>query len=389
MKTGFDQRYSLVEPFRKSDGKVMVCALENKNTSEVVFDPFDSDGKDGNDHLRMMISAEAWTFPNDFTKLTDKDGNYVHPIEADIPALIKEISDEIESIIRENLYFVNERDYGLLATYILCTYFCEYFQYMPRLILVGTTNSGKNRLQKIIKALSYRGKMISNSSFSSAFRYADAFAPTMIMDETQDMSKDVRRDMMVMFKTGFEKDGTFTRVHPESLIPLTFKVYCPIALSVKTMNIDEDIRNRSFVINMIEAPRGRRLNKNFDPESERIQKARDQLYRIMFAVEQRRIYYLNNKGNSHFDLKEFISRCYEWLAAKDEFNNIPYPEESRIDDHYPELMNRQFDIAKTMFPFTYFNGHTDDLFQELIETDEKNKEVLRCTNSSSVINAWA
>ena len=366
----------------------MICALTEKSTNEAVFDPFESDKNDGNDHLRMMISSRAWTLPNDFMRLSDENGNYIHPIEADVPQLFKDISAEIESILRENLFFVNERDYGLIATYILCTYYGEYFQYMPRLILVGTTNSGKNRLQKIIKALAYRGLVISNSSFSSAFRIADAFAPTLILDESQDMGRDTRRDMMVMFKTGFERDGTFSRCHPESLIPQTFRIYCPIALSVKNLNVEEDIRNRSFVINMIEAPHGKRLNKNFDPESERIQKARDQLYRIMFTVEQRRIHYNLNAGKDHFDLKAFITKCSRWLATRDEFNNIPYPEESKITGLYPELLNRQFDIAKTMFPFTYFNGHIDDLFQELIDTGERNKEVLRCTNNSSVINAW-
>lgn len=387
MKRTAMKGYSFAELFVDEGGKTKACLImEGTDRSENVSMPEQKEEPD----LHTLFHDASWPLPCRFDKMVKgQDGSTEHYLETNVEARIKDVFDRIETLLRDYIYFNNPRMYKIVPQIILATYFTEYLDFMPRIMLIGCTDSGKTRIQDILTELMYRSFGVSNSSFPSVFREIDLYETSVIIDEFQDNT--LKNDLYGIYKSGFSRRGAlFTRCAPNSYKPESFHVYSPLVLSLKSIKgVPEDVINRSFVINMVEAPAKVRLKKILDPSGTELRNLRTELYRLMYIVEMRRNYALVNKRELSFEMGSFLEKCNAWISEKCEETDTPYPEQSRIPNSYPELRNRQFDIARSLYPFAYITDSIEALFDEITEMKQRNRFVLNESDYGVLMEAWA
>jgi len=247
----------------EEDGEFYLAKIDCR-TKTIENIPFkDIEDMDDGKALQAYIlgNERTWPYPSQLhpTQLLDTfDG--MEPCSFDIEAgdyreRFGNVSERILHFLDRHMYFVGKYDAEICTNFILNSYFKDVFDYAPRLILSGTTDSGKSRVLDILEGMCYRGSKMDDATPASTFRFIDGLALTPILDEIQDYSKDCKAGMIQIFKSGIRKNGTVTRTekHPGDLLyPEKFSVYGPMAVVNKSGGyLPEDALNRSITIVMI------------------------------------------------------------------------------------------------------------------------------------------
>ncbi|MEM3479163.1 MAG: hypothetical protein QXV74_03875, partial [Candidatus Bathyarchaeia archaeon] len=166
----------------------------------------------------------------------------------------------------------------IVAIWILATYFAEAFSAFPFLYLYGSTGSGKTRLLKTAVLLSRHGFVVTDPSEASLYRLAEAFRPTLGVDEGLLGSVAWR-----LIRAAFKRGSTVPRIEKtkrEEFIISLFEPYMPVAFSSTEMPKDlggaEADESRAIFIFMRQMPdpAGR------DPEPWDFQAERDDFYML-------------------------------------------------------------------------------------------------------------
>jgi len=168
------------------------------------------------------------------------------------------------------------RLYDVASIWVLGTYFSEVYSAFPFLYLYGPPGSGKTRLLKTAVLLSRHGFVVTDPSNASLYRMADAFRPTLGVDESLLGSESWR-----LIRAAFKRGSVVPRIEKtrkETFILTLFEPYMPVAFSSTEMPKDlggvEADESRAIFIFMRQMPDpiGR------DPEPWDFRAERDVLY---------------------------------------------------------------------------------------------------------------
>ena len=189
----------------------------------------------------------------------------------------KELFQEVKSSLEKFVSFPwDPRLYDVVACWILGTYFSEMFSTFPFLYAYGSQGSGKSRLVITAVYLSRHGFMATDPSDASLFRMAEAFRPTLGIDESL-LGKSAWKIARTAFKRGMSVPRVEKTSKEEFLLAL-FETYMPIAFASterpSELGGSEADEARALFIFMQRAPdpSGR------DPEKWEFKDLRDQLY---------------------------------------------------------------------------------------------------------------
>ena len=189
----------------------------------------------------------------------------------------KELFQEVKTRLERFVCFPwNPKLYDVVACWILGTYFSEMFSTFPFLYAYGSQGSGKSRLIITAVYLSRHGFMATDPSDASLFRMAEAFRPTLGVDESL-LSKSAWKIARTAFKRGLRVPRIEKTRREEFLLAL-FETYMPIAFASterpSELGGSEADEARALFIFMQRAPDpvGR------DPEPWDFKGLRDQLY---------------------------------------------------------------------------------------------------------------
>ncbi|WP_400206614.1 hypothetical protein [Candidatus Methanarcanum hacksteinii] len=374
------ETFSLCEPFIDSKGENAVCLVPKNSIHPVVKKTADLDKADM--ELLKLISLDAWPLPGNFT--TDK--TKTEAVKLDLREIIQDCAAMVENYLRKHISFVDEYYYHICSLFVISTYFGEISDIFPRLIITGDTQSGKSKLQTIMKDLCYRCVKIGNGSFSSSFRTIDLYSTTAIFEEAQDYTGPERKMLMNLFKEGFERGNKITRCNLNSLEPEFFESYSPMIISTKKTNIlDEDVVNRSFLIKMIRTSDPKFVKQKRDAkETDAIRTA---LYHMKYVFTVQRTYFDIHPEEKTFDLISFISESVRMLTEDDvEVQESP---DSQIEHiKFPDLMNRELDIAFALYPYARIVGHSAALFTLLLKSKVNNVRKMTISDNGKVFNVW-
>ena len=128
------------------------------------------------------------------------------------------------------------RLYDVASTWVLGTYFSEIYSAFPFLYLYGPPGSGKTRLLKTAVLLSRHGFVVTDPSEASLYRMADAFRPTLGVDESLLGSESWR-----LIRAAFKRGSVVPRIEKtrkETFILTLFEPYMPVAFSSTEMPKD-------------------------------------------------------------------------------------------------------------------------------------------------------
>jgi hypothetical protein len=174
--------------------------------------------------------------------------------------LTKDLLTDLTALIRQFIFFKNERVALLIGTWILATYISERFQYLPILWITSPVmRCGKSRLVDIIDKLVWKSSgSVINTSLAALY-YMTAEGCTFLADEVENLKNSDREQfgaIIGIINAGFAKGATVRRmVQLEGEWVLKkFPVYGPKLLS-GIATVTDTIRDRSLPIKMIRKSR--------------------------------------------------------------------------------------------------------------------------------------
>jgi hypothetical protein len=170
------------------------------------------------------------------------------------------------------------RLYDVVSCWVLGTYFSELFSAYPFLYIYGSQGSGKSRLMLTAVYLSRHGFVATDPSDASLYRAAEAFRPTLGIDESL-----LGREAWKLIRTAFKRGLRVPRVEKtrrEEFTLALYETYMPVAFASTERPTElggcEADEARSLFIFMQQAqdPAGR------DPEPQDFSELRDRLYHL-------------------------------------------------------------------------------------------------------------
>jgi len=187
---------------------------------------------------------------------------------------------EVRQLFFDNLDLQDEREYDVLAAFVLMTWRFEQFDTVPYLFFIGPKESGKSRALECLEALSYRGWLATHPSLASLHHIMDAWHPTFLLDNYESLPRERRYEMEGIFNAGYRRGGAVDRV--ESLPEGGFKerwyeVYSPKALA-GTREPSETLGSRCIKIRMSKT----RKAYPRSPDAERTREIRSKLLSYRF-----------------------------------------------------------------------------------------------------------
>ena len=242
----------------------------------------------------------------------------------------REVFNEIIEGLKRFVSFEWEvRLYSVVASYILFTYFYDFFTTAPRLFFLGPYGSGKTRAMLTVTYMSRHGFVVLDPSEASSYRSIEAYGPTLGVDESALNDK-----LLKIIAAGYKKGLRVPRIEAsrDSFILTLFDTYSPVVLSFTEIP-KEILIQRTIVINMFKTsdPNPERR----DPEPHDFEDLRRKLYllRILKANE-----FIEAMDRVRGEIKDrFMGREYEvwypllvaaYLGGEEHYKNVyEYAEE--------------------------------------------------------------
>ena len=220
-----------------------------------------------------------------------------------LTAFIKEpespegIYREIAATLRRFIGFQNDAHYGLLAAWIIATYFHRCFNAFPFPFFYGKKQSGKSRALDLLERLSFNAIKVKGVSVPSLADSIDAVRASFLMDQAEILSDRKNLELLGILADSYTVGGGKRRVIQitnKSRRVLEFETYSPKAFA-STKEIDPDLKDRCIELTMVRAEKEYPYPEAFLPIWPQL---RDKLYRLLLTrwQEVREIYQAAGQG---------------------------------------------------------------------------------------------
>ena len=233
----------------------------------------------------------------------------------------------IKKVLKVYIDFKDPENYDLVALWIIGTYFHQLFNTYPYLFLHGVKQSGKSKLLKFIKLLSFKGLFAGNISPSSLFRIVQANRPTLCIDEQDSLtSRSNVPELRDLLNSGYKRGSVVYRSVQKSqktdYSVDSFEVYCPKVLA-NIWGLENVLEDRCITITMLRMKNVRFSDAEIFEDDEIWQQIRNLLYLYLFT---------------------------NWKGIKEEYQAMP--NETKLKSRHWELWKPILTIAK------YIDGET-------------------------------
>ena len=338
--------------------------------------------KKENQGIYNFINGVCWERPTRINPTQYSDGRVIDPGDPNAWEEIKNtfgwIARRIIRFLDRSVYFSKEDEYNaVIVNFVFNSYYKNVFEYAPRIIFTGSTDSGKSRVQDILGLLCYHGYTIARPTFATLFRMIDLFDITPIIDEVQKLKPDVKADVMDIFLNGDRKGKKVPRINPNSLKPESFRIYGPMAISNKAGGfLTEDIENRAITIKMIE-----NTKKDLDVllDKAELEIIRNDLYSLFS------LYMIHPEC---FKMDELFKESIIHLSGKKE-NDIRVCDFLGAYPYAEKLRNRARDIATTYYTLSRLTNTEEETLKILSEEQQYSKEILKETTEAHIFSSFA
>ena len=280
-----------MEPLQKTGGE-MLAIVSDPNTGLVKVADYNGlkEFYDKNDFNRMYSfmrsHAKDWKYPSELHLKECLD-----PIEGWIPfdefngdyiGRLKNVASRIMRYLEKHIYLYGTFDAELIATFSVATFFKEMFEYAPRFLIRGATNSGKSTLLDTMAEICYRGNLSGDTTEASLFRLIDSCNITPLLDEYQDYDRNTQNGIKKILKNGNVKGHSVQRTEKignAAAEARSYDIYAPLVLINQAggKSLPEEVINRAISIMMMSMPDG---NLPMISDREELRNIRDELYSI-------------------------------------------------------------------------------------------------------------
>jgi len=218
--------------------------------------------------VRLKSSEKAaltyHTFADIETLKAVADGK---PVEADW----KSAGDAIAGRLGEYIVFTDERLYSVVASYIVMTYFHDFFTAVPFLFFHGPPGSGKTRANLTTTYMCRHGVFVADPSEATMYRLVEAAGPTLGIDESA-LSERAKR----ILAAGYKKGAVVPRAEPTKggVVLKLFEATAPRVFSFTELPREDYLLQRIIPVNMVRS----RPRREQDPSPVEFKEIREKLY---------------------------------------------------------------------------------------------------------------
>jgi hypothetical protein len=165
-----------------------------------------------------------------------------------------ELYGRIVAHLKRFVRLTDEREYHLIALWIMGTYVFTLFRYFPYLHVVGEKASGKTLLLGIAQSLSFNGIATVNSTPAVIYRSVEKARSSLFIDEVETLrgsDRDTHSEMLSVLKQGYCKTGVIFRCSAndyDTVIP--YSAYSPKMLA-GINDIDDVLADRTLQVRML------------------------------------------------------------------------------------------------------------------------------------------
>jgi hypothetical protein len=254
--------------------------------------------------------------------------------------------DEVKNLLQQYIELTKPSAYGLLASWIMASYFFLFFYAFPFLFIYGKKQSGKSRLLSILQRLAFNAMKVKGISVASMADSIDGVRGTFLNDQAESLSDSRNAEILGILSDSYTRDGGRRRIvniSNKKRTLIEFETYAPKAFA-SVEDIDPDLKDRCIQVAMV------RALKDF-PEPEPFlpvwQEMRDKLYReLLMRWKEVREIYKDTGGETTHRLKE-LWRPIETILK---LENVPTEEMQKIKNFFLEsMMETQTDLTESEY----------------------------------------
>ena len=205
---GTDQDFAahdyLWEPVRVGADVGVIAVMRDIQAAKVMSldDLYSNLEKGEADRVSAFAVAHAgdWEYPSGYRPGDILCLEGVGAAEGPLSARLEAVAEKMRAYLGSHIVFGGKNDVELVIAFIVSTYLFTAFEYAPRLLISGVTNSGKSTLMDVLRELCYRANFAADTTEASLFRVIDECQVTAILDEFQDYSKPAQADIKKILK---------------------------------------------------------------------------------------------------------------------------------------------------------------------------------------------
>lgn len=238
-----------------------------------------------------------WKYPTEFhprESLNPLGGRDPFDLEmGDYSERLSAVAGRILQYLGGHVFLSGEYDAELITNFAIGTYFTPMFEYAPRLLIRGPTNSGKSTLLDILSEICYRGNLSGDTTEASLFRMIHNCGVTPLLDEFQDYDVSVQNGIKKVLKNGNVRGHSVQRTEKlgNNLAEArTYQVFGPVAFINQAGGrvIPEEVINRSISVMMQSVPNA---NIPMIPDRGELEEIRNELYtiRCLWLADRERV----------------------------------------------------------------------------------------------------
>ncbi|MEO5357138.1 MAG: hypothetical protein H7844_07560 [Nitrospirae bacterium YQR-1] len=205
--------------------------------------------------------------------------------------VVQSVYQEVKATLKQYLELPKEPFYGLVAAWIIGTYFHRQFNAYPFVFVYGKKQSGKSRLLDVLFRLSFNAMKIKGVSVAALADSIDGVRGTFLNDQAEALSDPKNTEILGILADSYTPDGGNRRIvdiSNKTRKVIEFNTYAPkVFASIR--EIDSDLKDRCVMITML------RALKDYpypEPHLSVWPDLRDKLYRLLLTrwLDVRRIY---------------------------------------------------------------------------------------------------
>jgi hypothetical protein len=207
---------------------------------------------------------------------------------------------EIKQVLKKYVEFLKEAYYGLIAAWIIATYFHRCFNAFPFLDFLGRKECGKTRTLNLLERLAFNAIKVKHITAACLGDTIEGVRGTLLVDQAEALSDPNNAELLGILADSYTPEGGRRRVIDFSNKRrriIEFETYSPKAFA-STKDLDNDLKDRCISIPMV------RSRKDYPyPEAhlEEWKYLRDKLYRFLLTKwkEVKEIYKKTGKDVTH------------------------------------------------------------------------------------------
>ena len=176
---------------------------------------------------------------------------------------------EMMGLIDHYLDLQRPQESGLVACWVVGTYFFPLFSAFPRLSFHGKRETGKSKLSQLIARLAFNGLHRISPTPATLFRLIGPLRPTFCLDEMEKLGKADQQDILSIINAGYKDRGVVDRTEGDAnnRRVVSFPVYTPMVLAGIT-GVNGTTADRAITVNTRRGKDKDKLNRELPLMSE-------------------------------------------------------------------------------------------------------------------------